>query len=139
DTTVGKATDKAQDMMGKVTDRAQDIASKVSDRAQDVANRARDMAQNAGQKAEDVTHRAGSAMESLGQTIRDRGPHEGTLGQVAGKAAENLSSAGHYLQEEGLQGIAEDLTDMVRRNPIPALLIGIGIGFLIARATSSRS
>ena len=36
-----------------------------------------------------------------------------------------------------LSGIGEDLTGMIRRNPVPALLIGIGLGFLIARATRS--
>ena len=29
------------------------------------------------------------------------------------------------------------MTNMIRRNPIPAVLIGIGIGFLLARATRS--
>jgi uncharacterized membrane-anchored protein YhcB (DUF1043 family) len=35
--------------------------------------------------------------------------------------------------------MAEDFTGMIRRNPIPALLIGVAVGFLIARATSRRS
>jgi uncharacterized membrane-anchored protein YhcB (DUF1043 family) len=35
--------------------------------------------------------------------------------------------------------MAEDFTGMIRRNPIPALLIGVAFGFLIARATSRRS
>ena len=140
---VGKTADKTQDFIGKAADRAQDVVGKVGDRAQDMANRvahqAKDLAHDAGQKAEDITHRAGSAMESLGQTIRTKGPHDGTMGQVAGRVADNLASGGHYLQEEGLTGMANDLTELVRKNPIPALLIGIGIGFLVARATSSRS
>jgi len=28
---------------------------------------------------------------------------------------------------------------MIRRNPIPALLLGLGVGFLLARALSSNS
>jgi hypothetical protein len=35
--------------------------------------------------------------------------------------------------------MAEDFTNLVRRNPIPALLIGVAFGFLVARATSRRS
>ena len=35
--------------------------------------------------------------------------------------------------------MADDLTDLIRRNPIPALLVGVGVGFLLARATTSRS
>jgi hypothetical protein len=48
-----------------------------------------------------------------------------------------LDSAGKYLQEEGVSGMAEDVTDMIRRHPIPALLVGIGIGYLLARVTGS--
>jgi hypothetical protein len=33
----------------------------------------------------------------------------------------------------------EDVTGLIRRNPIPALLLGLGVGFLIGRALSSRS
>jgi hypothetical protein len=34
--------------------------------------------------------------------------------------------------------MAEDVTNLIRRNPIPALLIGIGAGFLLARAMTPR-
>ena len=51
----------------------------------------------------------------------------------------SLSSRFRYLREEGLSGLASDLTDMIRRNPIPALLIGLGVGFLLARALSSNN
>jgi hypothetical protein len=49
-----------------------------------------------------------------------------------------LESGGRYLQQEGLSGIMDDVTELVKRNPIPALLLGIGIGFILARATSSN-
>jgi uncharacterized membrane-anchored protein YhcB (DUF1043 family) len=31
--------------------------------------------------------------------------------------------------------MAEDLTSLIRRNPIPAMLVGVGLGFLLARMT----
>jgi hypothetical protein len=51
--------------------------------------------------------------------------------------ADTLERGGRYLEEEGLRGIGQDLTNVIRRNPIPALLLGIGIGFLIARSLRS--
>ena len=59
------------------------------------------------------------------------------LGSAASAVADTLESSGRYLEESGLSGIGEDLTSMIRRNPVPALLVGIGLGFLIARATRS--
>jgi hypothetical protein len=35
--------------------------------------------------------------------------------------------------------MADDLTNLVRNHPLPAILLGIGLGFMLARLTSSRS
>jgi hypothetical protein len=76
-------------------------------------------------------------MQSFAETVRERGPSSGMLGGATSAVADTLESTGEYLESHGLSGIADDVTDLVRRNPIPALLIGIGVGFLIARATRS--
>jgi len=122
--------DKAKDMAGDVADKAKDIAGNVADKA-------RDLASTAGDRAEHAVGRAGSGIESLGHAVRENLPRGGTMGAVADRAAGGLESAGRYLQEEGLSGMADDLTDMIRRNPVPSVLIGIGIGYLIARAVRS--
>jgi hypothetical protein len=59
------------------------------------------------------------------------------LGSASSAVASTLESSGRYLQEHGLSGVGEDLTNMIRKNPVPALLMAVGIGFLIARATRS--
>jgi hypothetical protein len=69
-------------------------------------------------------------------TVREHAP-SGVMGTAASRVADTLESGGRYLREEGLRGMGEDLTELVRRNPIPALLIGIGVGFLLARVTRS--
>jgi hypothetical protein len=66
-------------------------------------------------------------------TLRERGPQDGMLGTASGAVADRLDTAGRYLQEEGLVGMAEDVTELIRRNPIPAMLVGIGLGFMLAR------
>jgi hypothetical protein len=76
-------------------------------------------------------------MESLGSTIREHTPREGMMHAAAEKVAETLESGGRYLEEHKLREIGDDLTNLIRRNPIPALLLGIGVGFLLARAIRS--
>ena len=131
------AQDAAKGMMDKAKDMASGVAEKARDVASDVADKAREYATAAGDRAENATARVGSGMESLGHAVRENLPQGGTMGAVADRAASGLESAGRYLQEEGLSGMADDLTDLIRRNPIPAVLVGIGIGFLIARASRS--
>ena len=134
---------EAKDMGHQAMDKAHDVASNIGERAQNLAAGAQQMAgnvaSNIGQKAEDATSAVGGGMKNLAGQVREHGPREGMFGGATSAVADTLERGGRYLQEEGLSGIGEDLTALIRRNPIPALLVGIGVGFLLARATSSRS
>jgi len=129
---------KGRQLGDKAKEAASNIADKAKDVASNVAGRARDAASNVGQKAEDATHAVGSGIESLAGTIRENLPHSGVLGSASSKLASGLENTGRYLKEEGISGMAEDVTNMIRRNPLPAMLIGIGLGFMLARATLRR-
>jgi ABC-type transporter Mla subunit MlaD len=126
------AADKAKDVASSAMDKTREVASSVADKS-------RDMASRVGQKADDMAGRAGSALESAAGTVREHAPQSGVFGSAASKVADTLESGGRYLREEGVTGLAEDLTDMIRRNPIPAMLLGLGVGFLLARALSGGS
>jgi len=51
--------------------------------------------------------------------------------------AQTLESSGRYLQEQGLEGIGEDLSAVIRRHPLPSVLVGICLGFCMARLIRS--
>jgi len=133
--------DKAKDTASTFADKAKDTAGNVADKAKDAmssaADRARDMGKSAVNAADSATARVGSSIESAADKLRDKGPHEGMMGTATSKVADTLERGGRYLQEEGLTGMADDLTGLIKRNPIPALLLGIGIGYLIGRALRS--
>jgi hypothetical protein len=141
-TNIGSTLDKAKDTAANVADKARDAASSAMDKAKEATSSAY---QSAGQTLSDLGHRAESATTSLGGSmqhlagsIRESAPQEGMLGTASSRVADTLESGGRYLQEEGLSGLAEDVTTLIRRNPIPAVLIGVGLGFLLARTTSRR-
>ena len=127
-----------QEQAGTVADKATEAATSTMERAKDVASHAADKARDLGRSAADMadtaTAKVGSGIESMAGTLRDKGPHEGMMGSTASKVADTLERGGRYLQEEGLSGIASEVTDLIKRNPIPALFVGIGIGFLLAQA-----
>jgi hypothetical protein len=93
-----------------VVDKAKDIASSMAEKAQDVASAAK-------QKVSDVASAVGHKAERAASSVTD-----------------TFQSGTHYVQEKGFSGMADDLTDLIRRNPIPSLLIGFGAGFLLARS-----
>ena len=135
------AKDKVQETAHSFTERAGEAASNVAHRAGEVASnvthRAGEMASNVGKRVDSGVSAAGGGMQSFADTVREHGPSSGMLGSATSAVADTLENTGEYLETHGLSGVAEDLTGLIRRNPIPALLIGIGVGFLIARATRS--
>ncbi len=98
--------DTVKEVAGKVGEAAQGAVSSMSHMASDAAS-------FIGRKADAATSAVGSGMKSVAGTIE---------------------SGGRYLEEHSLSDMGRDVTELIRRNPIPALLIALGLGFLIARA-----
>jgi len=138
---VQSGAEKTKDTVNAGIDKAKDFASAGYEKAKDVASagyeKAKDLASSAGKMAENATSSVGTGMESLGHTIRDKAPHEGMLGSAASSVASTLEQGGRYLREEGLSGLADDMTNTIRRNPIQSILVAVAVGFLLARATRS--
>ena len=100
--------------------------------------------QAASQATEKVSEAAATAastvaggMRTAGQTIRERGPHEGMLGSATGAVADSLESGSRYLEEQGVSGLAQDLATFVSRNPLPAFCTGVFLGYVIGRMMRS--
>jgi len=125
--TIENVKDKAQDVAGDVKDKVQDVAGDVKDRAQQVSSQVAD-------RADAATTNVGERMSDMAQTIRDKAPTSGPVADAADTAAHTLERAGSYLQQQDLGDIRADLEGIIRRHPMESLLIGLGIGYLLARS-----
>jgi len=123
--------DKAKDATSAVANKAEGAASYVGHKAEDAAS-------FVSGKADDATVAVGGGLRTLGSTLRQKAPHEGMMGDASSAVANTLERTGRHLQEDGFRGIVDDMTNAIRRNPIPALFVGIGVGFLLARALTPR-
>jgi len=124
------ALDKAKEVGTQAYEKAKDVASSVGSMVNQAAS-------TVGKTADNLTSNAGSQLKNLGDTISAHTPQEGMLGGAAQTVASTVRQGGQYLEEAGLSGVAEDMTNLIRRNPVPAVLIGIGIGFLLGRVLRS--
>ena len=106
----------------------------VGDMATAVAHGAGNLAAAAGEKVDQAAGYTGRAIESLADGIRQHTPDDGMVGAASNKAAASLKSGGAYLQEQGVSGMIDDAADLVRRNPLPAVFLAFGVGFVLARA-----
>jgi hypothetical protein len=127
--------------MGKAAGMAQKIGEDTKKTAESMAGNVMDKAKEAGsfisEKADQATGAVGSSMESLGHSLRERAPHGGMVGAAGEAVASRLEQGGRYLEEHGVGDMAGEISTMIRRNPLPAVLIGIGVGFFLARLTRS--
>lgn len=120
-------------MRGNVENAASAAGESAQQAASSALNKAQEMATNAGKRVDEATTALGQHVQSMAGNLRERGPQEGMFGTASGAVADRLDTAGRYLQEEGVMGMAEDVTELIRRNPIPSMLVGIGIGYMLAR------
>jgi hypothetical protein len=144
------AKNKVQDASSSIAQGAQGAADNVKKAAGYVADQANEAVSNASkgisnagsyldQRAEDAACAIGGGLKAAGDAVRQNVPQEGRLGQASSAVAQRLTETGDYLEREGFEGIMKDVSSLIKNNPIPSLLIGIGLGVLVARATASRT
>jgi hypothetical protein len=117
----GEAIDAARHKTGEAIDTAKQKTAEATAAASD--------------KATDVMTAAGDRMNTLAQTVREKAPVEGRTGEIAATAADALERSGRYLQEADPTVVRSDLERIIREHPVEAVLVGLGIGYLLARAT----
>jgi uncharacterized protein YjbJ (UPF0337 family) len=72
-----------------------------------------------------------SRVDELGASVSNR------ASEAAGAVASGVESARSYFQDRDFDELTGDIVGWVRRYPIQACLIGIGLGYLIARTIGS--
>jgi len=120
------ALEKAKDVGADVMNRAKDAAASVGEMATSAAS-------TVGQKADDMTSAAGHEIREFGNTIAQKGPHGGFAGAASQAVADTIKGGGRYLEDAKLSGMAQDMEQVVKNHPIPAMLICLGIGFCVGR------
>jgi ElaB/YqjD/DUF883 family membrane-anchored ribosome-binding protein len=138
-----QASQKVGEGLSTAAEKAREAAGVVAEKAREsvgaLGQSAASMGSAAMSKADETVSAAGKGLEGWGEGVRSRTPNEGFLGSASETLASTLETSGKYLEDHGLSGIVEDVTETIRRNPVAAMFIGVGIGFLLAKALSPRS
>jgi len=133
--TVGEGAAQAQQAASAVGQKVQDLSQKAQETASQFGHKAQETASAVAEKTDDALSSVGERMTSLAGTLREKVPQEGMIGSAAATVADRLQSGGHYLQEHGLQEITNDLAAAIRRHPVQAVLIALGVGFFAGMAS----
>lgn len=101
--------DKAKAAVSAVGEKTGEAGSSVASMAGQAACAVGGVASDVGKKAEELW---GTASDAISSTVRD---------------------SGQYLSEAGFRGTTEDLAKLIRQNPISAVCIAFGMGWVLAR------
>lgn len=126
--------ESTEDMGNAARQTAQNIGQSASNMMSDAKTKAQEMGSMAANKAGEAVSSVGEGMSSLADSIRQNAPSSGTMGSAVSSVANQLDAAGSYLQDVNMENITQDLTALIRRYPLQSLLVGLGIGYLLARS-----
>lgn len=106
-----------------------DAKEKIEQVGQTVSKTAEDAYHKAGEFAASATNKASEYASAVSSRAGDY------ASTATNKAKDAACSVSDYFQEEGFQGMADDVTSMVKRYPLPAICVSFGIGMLLASMT----
>lgn len=134
-----KVSDQAGNAVRQATDTVKQVANDVRTKdAATLANDAKQATADAGaaaaEKVDEAMSAAGQQMEGFANSVRENAP-SGKAGEVATSAADALERSGQYLQDADIDRVRTDLERVIREHPIETLLVGVGVGYMLARAT----
>ena len=115
--------------------RLKEFGDKTGGVVANMTAKAQDLGATAASKANEAAIVVGEKVGSLAHVIRENAPREGAVATAATAVAGGLESASSYLQEKKFEHLAQDVTAIVRTYPVQSLLIGVGLGYLLARRT----
>jgi ElaB/YqjD/DUF883 family membrane-anchored ribosome-binding protein len=115
--------------------KSENLAATVTETAEQAINKTQESASEAASKAREIASRVGHKVKELAEKVREKSPHE-TVRETTYKVADKLESAGSYLEEKDFGNMINDVGSLIRRYPWKSLLIGVGVGFFLARVSS---
>jgi ElaB/YqjD/DUF883 family membrane-anchored ribosome-binding protein len=60
------------------------------------------------------------------------------MNQLGSMAKEKAGEAVHYVRERGFRGITNDISDAATRNPLGAVAVSVGVGYLLGRLMTRK-
>lgn len=92
-----------------------------------------DLDASAANKANDAASVVGEKLGPTANVIRENAPADGAVVSAATAVGAGLASASSYLHEKKFDHVTKDVSALLRAYPVQSLLIGVGLGFLLAR------
>ena len=87
------------------------------------------------EQGEELGGSIGQTIDSAAHTIQDTFQRTKASARAAmGTVADGIDTSTEYLTDRGMEGVIEDVETLIRRYPVQVLLLGVSVGYLLARS-----
>ena len=90
-----------------------------------------------GKQTDELAASAGVGVQAMGDRLSQCCPQSGLLGTASQTIARTVKEGGEYLEEAKLSGMTADVASVIRKNPLSAILIALGLGWCVGRKMRS--
>jgi ElaB/YqjD/DUF883 family membrane-anchored ribosome-binding protein len=108
---------------------------KISEKAAGLKEKVADFGRQTVDSIDNSRQSAAGALESTASTLHASGEQ---LSGVAHAAANKIQATADYVRQTDLKGMADDVTNIVKRYPGQSLAVAAVLGFLVARGFRSN-
>jgi len=130
---VKSGIDKAADAAKGAVEHGHDAANKAGYAADKLGDKAKGLADQAGSTLSNIADKAGDYAEQGKQAVKHLADEAGEVGEKAQKWVGETYDA----SAERLDHYTQDLSNMVRKYPVQAVLVGFLAGMLLSRTLRS--
>ena len=114
----------------KLSEKAAEVKEKVADFGRKAVSNLDESRKNAAGALDQTAAKLHSNVDQLSGAARTAADQ---ISGVTHDAAEKIQAAADYIRETDLKSMGEDLKDVVKRYPGPALAAAAALGFIVAR------
>jgi len=120
--------------MADLKDRMKSGIDAAADKAKNATEKAADMAGSAKEEGQGLAERAGEMAGQAREKLREWAGDAKESAQHAGEKVQQWAGDAYDVTRDKVSDFSHEVTNLVRKHPLPAVLIGFGIGLLLGRA-----
>jgi hypothetical protein len=80
-----------------------------------------------------IARTTGAALGEIAGAMREQAPTAGPVGDVARQVAGGIDRGGSFIIQQADDGVIANVGRLIRQNPVPTALAGVGVLFLALR------
>ncbi|MGA2813272.1 MAG: hypothetical protein ABSG16_17855 [Candidatus Acidiferrum sp.] len=116
-------------MTESITGAAVKKVRKISDAVSDVTESGTDIGRHAAEKIESIRETVAGTIDETSSALLSSGKQ---ISEMADVAAQTIQDGADYVRETDLRVMGADAKRLVKRYPLAAVAVGLGLGFLLA-------